>query len=242
MYITGKNAILEALSKSLVEVLYIKIPLKDREKYIVSMAKKYNTKIVSLEKCELVALSGKATSVVAKVSDEEKFGIESIVENAFSKTKNPLIFLLDGITDVHNLGAIIRSTYFFGSSGIILPKDNSASMNEKVYEVSSGAAYHMPVVTVSNLNRAIDYLKEKDFWIYYASEKGETNLSTFDFDKPTAIILGNEHSGVRKSVQENSDGSIYIKSINNFDSLNVGSACAVIAYAYSAYPTTKINQ
>lgn len=233
MYITGKNAISEALSKSLVEAIYIKMPLKDREKYIVSMAKKHNIKIVSLDKNEMTSLSGQSGSVVAKVKESVTFGIEEIVESAFSKHENPLIFLLDGITDVHNLGAIIRNAYFFNVSGIILPKDHSAPMNEKVYEVSSGAAYHIKITTVPNLNRAIEYLREHDFWVYYASEKGDTNLETFSFDKPTAVILGNEHSGVRKIIKDNADGSIYIHSINGFDSLNVSSASAVIGYAYS---------
>ena len=237
MYITGKNAISEALSKSLVEAIYIKMPLKDREKYILNMAKKHNIKIISLEKNEMNSITGQVDSVVAKVKETALFGIEEIVENAFKKHENPLIFLLDGITDVHNLGAIIRNAYFFDVSGIIIPKDHSAPMNEKVYEISSGAAYHMKIATVTNLNRAIEYLREHDFWVYYASEKGDANLNTFLFDKPTAVILGNEHSGVRKIIQDNADGSIYINSINGFDSLNVSSASAVIAYAYS----TKIN-
>jgi len=233
LYITGKNAISEALSKSLVEVVYIKMPLNDREKYIVSMAKNHDIKIVSLEKNDMTSITGQSASVVAKVKESASFGIEEIVENAFKKHKNPLIFLLDGITDVHNLGAIIRNAYFFDVSGIILPKDHSAPMNEKVYEISSGAAYHIKIATVTNLNRAIEYLRERDFWIYYASEKGDTNLDTFLFDKPIAVILGNEHSGVRKIIKDNADGSVYIKSINGFDSLNVSSASAVIAYAYS---------
>ena len=238
LYITGKNAISEALSKSLVEAIYIKMPLKDREKYIVGMAKNHNIKIISLEKNEMKSTTGQSENVVAKVKENSSIGIEEIVNNAFKKNENPLIFLLDGITDVHNLGAIIRNAYFFDVSGIIMPKDHSAPMNEKVYEISSGAAYHMKTAIVSNLNRAIEYLRERDFWVYYASEKGDANLDTFLFDKPTAVILGNEHSGVRKIIQDNADGSIFIKSINGFDSLNVSSASAVIAYAYS----TKISQ
>ncbi len=233
MFITGKNAIIEALDKSLVIEIYIKTPLKEREKFIVDKAKKNKVRIITVDKNEMLKLAKKQASIMAKVEDDANVSIEGLVIKAFEKTKTPLVFILDGITDVHNLGAIIRNAYFFNASGIVLPKDNSAQLNSKVYEVSSGAAYHIPITVVSNLNRVIDYLKSENFWVYFASEKGNINLEDFKFETPTAIILGSEHSGVRKSIKDKSDGSIFINSPNKFDSLNVSSACAVISYAYS---------
>ena len=116
-----------------------------------------------------------------------------------------------------------------------MPKDNSAKVNEKVYEISQGAAYNLPILTETNLNRILDKMKDKGFWIYYASEKGEIPLENFKFDSPTAIILGNEYNGVRETIKKNSDGSIVINSLNDFDSLNVSSASAIIGYAYSIF-------
>ncbi len=102
-----------------------------------------------------------------------------------------------------------------------------------MYEISSGAAYHIPIIVETNLSKTIEYLKNNHFWVYYASEKGTTKLQNMKFDTPTAIILGNEHSGVRELLQKCCDGSICIESQTGFDSLNVSASSAIIAYAYS---------
>ena len=181
------------------------------------------------------SIVGKVYSIAASVKENAEIGIDVFLDRALEKTSTPLIFILDSITDVHNLGAIIRNAYFFDLGGIIIPKDNAAPINEKVYEISAGAAYHLPISIETNLNRVIEIMKDKGFWVYYASEKGDTSLENFKFDTPTAIILGNEHSGVRDSLKKNSDGSIIIRAQSDFDSLNVSAASAIISYAYSVY-------
>ena len=239
MFITSKNAITEAISKSLVKILYIKSPLSKREKEIIKLAERKKIKIKIVDKKEIESIIGKVYSIVADIEENAEIGIDSFLDKILSKDlkekRKPLIFILDSITDVHNLGAIVRNAYFFGVVGIIMPKDNSAKVNEKVYEISQGAAYHLPILTETNLNRILEKMKDKGFWIYYASEKGEIPLESFKFDSPTAIILGNEHNGVRETIKKNSDGSIVINSLNDFDSLNVSSASAIIGYAYSIF-------
>ena len=235
MFITSKNAITEAISKNLVETLYIKFPISKREKDIIKLAEKNKVPIKNVDKKEMEKIIGKIYSIAADIKENAEIGIEIFLEKALEKNKNPLIFILDSITDVHNFGAIIRNAYFFNAAGIIIPKDNSAPINEKVYEISSGAAYHLPISIETNLNRVIELMKEKGFWVYYASEKGETPIENFKFDCPTAIILGNEHSGVHDILKKNSDGSIIINSKTDFDSLKVSAASAIISYAYSIY-------
>ncbi|WIH81540.1 23S rRNA (guanosine(2251)-2'-O)-methyltransferase RlmB [Brachyspira pilosicoli] len=235
MFISSKNAIVEALSKDLVDVIYIKFPISKREKEIIKLAERKKVLIKNVDKREMESIVGKVYSIAASVKENAEIGIDVFLDRALEKTSTPLIFILDSITDVHNLGAIIRNAYFFDLSGIIIPKDNAAPINEKVYEISAGAAYHLPISIETNLNRVIDIMKEKGFWVYYASEKGETSLENFKFDTPTAIILGNEHSGVRDSLKKNSDGSIIIRAQSDFDSLNVSAASAIISYAYSVY-------
>ncbi|TKZ35833.1 23S rRNA (guanosine(2251)-2'-O)-methyltransferase RlmB [Brachyspira catarrhinii] len=239
MFITSKNAITEAINKDLVKILYIKSPLSKREKEIIKLAERKKIKIKIVDKKEIESIIGKVYSIVAEVEENAEIGIDSFLDKALNKDlkekRKPLIFILDSITDVHNLGAIVRNAYFFGVAGIIIPKDNSAKVNEKVYEVSQGAAYHLPILTETNLNKALGKMKDKGFWIYYASEKGEISLENFRFDYPTAIILGNEHIGVRETIKKNSDGSVVINSLNDFDSLNVSSASAIISYAYSIF-------
>lgn len=235
MFISSKNAIVEALSKDLVDVIYIKFPISKREKEIIKLAERKKVLIKNVDKREMESIVGKVYSIAASVKENAEIGIDVFLDRALEKTSTPLIFILDSITDVHNLGAIIRNAYFFDLGGIIIPKDNAAPINEKVYEISAGAAYHLPISIETNLNRVIEIMKEKGFWVYYASEKGDTSLENFKFDTPTAIILGNEHSGVRESLKKNSDGSIIIRAQSDFDSLNVSAASAIISYAYSVY-------
>ncbi|MEI0592650.1 23S rRNA (guanosine(2251)-2'-O)-methyltransferase RlmB [Brachyspira pilosicoli] len=235
MFISSKNAIVEALSKDLVDVIYIKFPISKREKEIIKIAERKKVLIKNVDKREMESIVGKIYSIAASVKENAEIGIDVFLDRALEKTNTPLIFILDSITDVHNLGAIIRNAYFFDLGGIIIPKDNAAPINEKVYEISAGAAYHLPISIETNLNRVIEIMKDKGFWVYYASEKGDTSLENFKFDTPTAIILGNEHSGVRDSLKKNSDGSIIIRAQSDFDSLNVSAASAIISYAYSVY-------
>ena len=235
MFITKKNAIIEAISKDLVKTLYIKLPVSKREKYIVKLAQNKNVIIKNISKDEMKDIIGKIYSIVADVKENSQIDVKDFLDKSIEKTKKPLILILDSITDVHNLGAIIRNAYFFGISAIIIPKDNSAPINEKVYEISSGAAYNIPIFIETNLNNVINLMKDKGFWIYYSSEKGQISIENFKFNYPTAIIFGNEHSGVKDILKRNSDGSIVIKSINNFDSLNVSAASAIICYMYSIY-------
>ena len=240
MFITSKNTITEAISKDLVKILYIKSPLSKREKEIIKLAERKKIKIKIVDKKEIESIIGKVYSIIAEVEENAEIGIDSFLDKTLlskdlKEKRKPLIFILDSITDVNNLGAIIRNAYFFGVAGIIIPKDNSAKINERVYEISQGAAYHLPILTETNLNRALEKMKDKGFWIYYASEKGQIPLENFKFDSPTAIILGNEHNGVRETIKKNSDGSVVINSLNDFDSLNVSSASAIIGYAYSIF-------
>lgn len=235
MFISSKNAIVEALSKDLVDVIYIKFPISKREKEIIKLAERKKVLIKNVDKREMESIVGKVYSIAASVKENAEIGIDVFLDRALEKTNTPLIFILDSITDVHNLGAIIRNAYFFDLGGIIIPKDNAAPINEKVYEISAGAAYHLPISIETNLNRVIEIMKDKGFWVYYASEKGDTSLENFKFETPTAIILGNEHSGVRESLKKNSDGSIIIRAQSDFDSLNVSAASAIISYAYSVY-------
>ena len=240
MFITSKNAITEAISKDLVKILYVKTPLSKREKEIIKLAERKKIKIKIVDKKEIESIIGKVYSIIAEVEENAEIGIDSFLDKTLlskdlKEKRKPLIFILDSITDVNNLGAIVRNAYFFGVAGIIIPKDNSAKVNEKVYEISQGAAYHLPIFTETNLNRTLEKMKDKGFWIYYASEKGEIPLENFKFDSPTAIILGNEHNGVRETIKKNSDGSVVINSLNDFDSLNVSSASAIIGYAYSIF-------
>lgn len=143
-------------------------------------------------------------------------------------------FLLDGITDPHNLGTILRNARAFALSGVVIPQDRSCPVTSAVFRVSAGAAAHVPVVQVKNLTRAVENLQEAGFWVYAAVTDGETDVSEFAPAARTGFVLGNEETGVRRLVREKCDGTVRIPMEEGIDSLNVGVTSGILAYCMRA--------
>jgi 23S rRNA (guanosine2251-2'-O)-methyltransferase len=140
-------------------------------------------------------------------------------------------FLLDGVTDPHNLGAILRSARAFGFDGVILPADRSCPVTGAVFRASAGAAAHLPVVQVGNLARAIERLQESGFWVYAATGTEGDRISGFQPARRTAVVLGSEEKGVRRLARERCDGALRIPMAPGVDSLNVSVAAGIIAFS-----------
>ena len=139
-------------------------------------------------------------------------------------------FLLDGITDPHNLGTVLRNARAFGFSGVVIPRDRSCPVTPAVFRASAGAAAHVPVVQVVNLARAVEELQESGFWIYAAITDGETDVSTFAPAHRTGFVLGGEDTGIRRLVREKCDGTVRIPMEAGIDSLNVGVTSGILAF------------
>ncbi len=139
-------------------------------------------------------------------------------------------FLLDGITDPQNMGAVVRSARAFGVSGVLLPRDRSCPVTAAVFRASAGAAAHLPIIQVTNLARAVEVLQEAGFWVYAAEGSGEQDVSAVEPARRMGIVLGSEERGIRKLVKEKCDGSVRIAMEAGVDSLNVGAAAAVLAF------------
>jgi 23S rRNA (guanosine2251-2'-O)-methyltransferase len=169
--------------------------------------------------------------VAAEVSAMEYIELEDLIEKA-GQSKNPLLAVLDGIEDPHNLGAIIRNCAAFGSDGVIIPKWRAAGVNETVAKASAGAVEHIPVSRVINTNRAIETLKKRGFWIAGA-ENGGQDLEEAELPFPLAVIIGSEGSGLHNLVKKNCDFLISIRQTNLISSLNASCASAVILYELS---------
>ncbi len=148
-------------------------------------------------------------------------------------------FLLDGITDPHNLGTVLRNTRAFGLSGVVIPRDRSCPVTSAVFRASAGAAAHVPVVQVKNLARAVEDLKEAGFWIYAAVTDGEHDLSALAPARRTGFVLGNEETGIRRLVRESCDGTVRIPMEAGIDSLNVGVASGILAYCARTFRKTR---
>jgi len=140
-------------------------------------------------------------------------------------------FLLDGITDPQNMGAIVRSARAFSFDGVVVPADRSCPVTGAVFRASAGAAAHVPVVRVTNLVRTIERLQEGGFWVHAAEGGGGTELSAFRAAKRTAVVLGSEEKGIRRLARDRCDGTVRIGMARGVDSLNVSVAAGIIAYS-----------
>ncbi len=142
-----------------------------------------------------------------------------------------LVLILDGITDPHNLGAILRSADQFGADLVLIPERRSVQANETVVKVSSGAAQYVPLSVVTNLNREIKTLKDNGFWIYGADMNGTSSYGE-NFAKRSAIVMGSEGDGMSTLVRKNCDYIVSIPMQGHIDSLNVSVAAGILMYEY----------
>jgi len=141
------------------------------------------------------------------------------------------VFLLDGVTDPQNLGAILRSARAFSFDGVMIPADRSCPVTGAVFRASAGAAAHVPVIQVKNLVRAIERLQGSGFWVYAAQERSGTDLAGFKPAKRMAVVLGSEEKGIRRLALEKCDAALRIVMAPGMDSLNVSVAAGIFAYA-----------
>lgn len=154
--------------------------------------------------------------------------VSSFVET-LEDDKDYTVLILDGITDPHNLGAILRSCDQFSVDLVIIPERRSVQANETVIKISSGAAQYVPLAPVVNLNRELDLLKKNGFWVYGADMNGDSSYET-KFSKRSIIVMGNEGSGISRLVREKCDFICSIPMTGHIDSLNVSVAAGILLY------------
>ena len=146
------------------------------------------------------------------------------------KGDKPLIVVLDGVEDPHNLGAVIRTAEACGVSGIVVPERHSAPLSATVVKASAGASAHLPVVRVKNLVSAIDEMKERGIWIVGVDPAGTKDWTGFDYNGPVALVLGGEHKGLRRLVREHCDVLVRLPMLGKIQSLNISVAAGIVLY------------
>lgn len=227
-----------------IEVIYLDGKRQDkRSQDLLSAAKDAGVvvEMVSGSKLDRISATNKHQGVVAVLIEQvskKDLNIKSVLNDLQDKNSS-IIVVLDGITDPHNLGAIIRSCDCFGVDAIILPKDNSASINPTVAKVSSGAINNVPVVVVNNLSRTLEEIKEFGYWIA-GTTLADSSVNLFDFkpDNKIVWVMGSEGDGIRRLVAENCDHLVSIPMYGNTQSLNVSVATGVVL-SYTRYSTQK---
>jgi 23S rRNA (guanosine2251-2'-O)-methyltransferase len=162
-------------------------------------------------------------------SDDHVMTEQLLIEH-LKTSDSQLVLILDGVTDPHNLGACMRSADAAGVELIIIPKDKSASLNQTVRKVASGAAETIKLVPVTNLARCIERLKQLGFWVVGADDKAEKSVYEQDFTGATAIVLGSEGDGLRRLTKEKCDFLVSIPMAGNLSSLNVSVAAGVVLF------------
>ena len=145
-------------------------------------------------------------------------------------SEQPLVLLLDGVEDPRNFGAILRTAECAGVDGVFIPERRAVGLTETVAKSSAGASEYVRVAKVPNLNRLIEELKEKGIWIVGAASETSTDYTDWDWDRPTALVLGGEGRGLHRLVAENCDVLVKIPMYGKIGSLNVSVAAAVIVF------------
>jgi 23S rRNA (guanosine2251-2'-O)-methyltransferase len=173
---------------------------------------------------EDLARGGAHQGVVARVGPYPYSGLDEILA-----APDPLLAVLDGVTDPRNLGAVLRAADGAGASGVVIPKDRAVGVTAAAVKASAGASEHVPVARETNLRRAIDRIKEAGVWVYAAEVEG-TTYTELDLGGAVALVLGSEGRGVRRLVREGCDGAISIPMLGAVGSLNVSVAAAVLLY------------
>lgn len=173
---------------------------------------------------------GNHQGVIGFISPITTQDIEAVVIQLFEEGKVPLLLILDRVTDVRNFGAITRTAECLGVHALVIPKRESAQINEDAIKTSSGAIYRIPICKVDNLTDTIFLLKDSGLNIVSCTEKTEQLISDIDFKRPTCIIMGNEETGIANQLLKNSNDLGKIPMVGEIASLNVSVAAGMVLY------------
>jgi 23S rRNA (guanosine2251-2'-O)-methyltransferase len=146
--------------------------------------------------------------------------------------RSELVVVLDGVEDPHNLGAIIRTAHAAGAGSIVVPERRAAGVTDVVAKAAAGALEHLPVARVTNVNRALEDLKKRGFWIYGLDQRGTETYDQVKFATPTALVFGGEGSGLHELVRRHCDVLVRIPMAGAISSLNVSVAAGVVLFEW----------
>ena len=232
--IEGRNPVIEAIRAGIAidKVFIAKGETDATLRHIASAARDGGAVVSEVDKRKLDNMSQTRAhqGVIAWAAAVGYSSIADMLEIAAKKGEAPLIALCDEIQDPHNLGAIIRACEAAGAHGVIIPRHRNAGLGAAAAKASGGAVYHMAVARVTNLCAAIRELKETGLWIFGTSAGNGSSLWDADLRAPTAIVIGSEGGGMRRTVTENCDAVINIPMRGKVSSLNASVSAAIVLY------------
>jgi 23S rRNA (guanosine2251-2'-O)-methyltransferase len=227
--LSGIHPVVEALKakRPLERVLVAQGAGGPRVQEIIDLARRASVPVRFEQRSALDRLAGSSAhqGVVALGAARQYADLEQAASGE-------LIVVLDGVEDPHNLGAIIRTAHAAGAASIVSPERRAAGITDVVAKAAAGALEHLPVARVTNVNRSLEDLKERGFWIYGLDERGEQDYDRVDYGSPTAFVLGGEGKGLHEQVRKHCDMLIRIPMAGKISSLNVSVAAGVVLFEW----------
>ena len=233
MQIEGKNQVRELLTtdKTIEKVSVLDGTRDEEVRELVRIVKQKNAKIEYLDKklMDKMSVTGHHQGIIATVTEFKYAQLDEVIFNAKKNKESLLFVILDGVSDPHNLGSVMRVCECAGVTAIIIPKNRSATVNETVVRVSVGASEHVNVVKVTNINSTIEELKDQGVFVYAADMDGEEMYKT-NLKGDIALVVGSEGFGVSKLTKKLCDGVISIPMFGNVNSLNASVSAGIVVY------------
>lgn len=227
MIIYGVNPVLEAVRSHPERVHYVGVAREQsgRLQRAIAEVKKAGiaVRMLAPEQVDRLAGRGVHNGIVADVSEGGYADFDDAIESA------QFVLILDGITDPQNFGAILRVADGFGAGLVVIPQHESVGLTPAAVKASAGASEWVPVAQVTNLARAIETLKQRQFWVYAATAGGDSP-DAIDFRGKVALVLGSEGKGIRRNVLDHCDRVVTIPMAGHVESFNVATAAAVLCY------------
>lgn len=235
-YIYGKNAIIESINSDNCKIEKIFLSFGINNQYIQLQAKKNKIACTTLDKKKFKELEQKATfsntntqGVIALNSLANTIDLNNYLSNVTIEA-NPILVIIDGITDPHNLGAIARTAECAGVNAIIITDKGTAPITPTAMKTSAGAINHLTIIKVKNLINTLEHLKKSGFWIVGTDINGPENYTNNIYDKPIAVIVGSEGSGMSPSLKKHCDHLIKINMFGKTSSLNASVSAGVVLF------------
>ena len=229
--LVGRNPIREALKagRPVEKLLVANGDLSGAARDIIKLAKENGAVVQTVDRTRLDQIYPAHQGMLAYVAAVDYKSLDDIFDYAAEKGEDPFIIVLDGVTDPHNLGAIIRSAECAGAHGVIVPERRAAGLGPAAAKAAAGALNYMRIARVKNLNRTIDELKERGAWVIGTAMDGE-NALTADLTGPVALVIGSEGEGISRLTLEKCDRTLTLPMKGSIVSLNASVAAGVLMY------------
>ena len=229
MKVYGKNVLYEALeSNHKIYEVYLREDVFKNDTVILNKLNQKKIKIHTLDKHQMNQMfDGLHQGYGANIENFKNYALDDVI----NPEKQQLFLILDKLNDPNNLGAIIRSCDAFGVDAIIIPNKNSIGITDTVVKVSTGAIFHVPVVTVSNINQTIDKLKKNNFWVIGTDASAPQEIGQIKNDRNLALVIGSEGYGISNLVSKNCDFLVKIPMVGHVNSLNASVSAGIMIYA-----------